>query len=155
MTRRRIIPVVLLLLAISTQIQAANFEPPLLADRVAAGELDAMQDRLPLEPLISRHAEGNPKYGGTMHLLFSKSKDIRQMVIYGYARLVGYDENLKFKADILKDFTVEEGRIFTFHLREGHRWSDGQPFTTEALINWTPWSNRTGTTVTSIWRRNC
>ena len=133
MTRRSIIPAVLLLLAINTQIQAANFEPPLLADRVAAGELDAMQDRLPLEPLISPHAKGNPKYGGTMRLLFSKSKDIRQMVIYGYARLVGYDENLKFKADILKDFTVEEGRIFTFHLREGHRWSDGQPFTTEAL----------------------
>ncbi len=115
------------------QSGATGFEPPLLAERVAAGELDPMQDRLPIEPLVSTHDATNARYGGTMRLLFSKSKDIRQMVIYGYARLVGYDENLDFKADILRDFTVEEGRIFTFHLREGHRWSDGQPFTAEAL----------------------
>ena len=30
-----------------------------------------------------------------------------------------------------KSFEVEEGRRFTFHLREGHRWSDGAPFTAE------------------------
>ena len=27
----------------------------------------------------------------------------------------------------------EEGRIFTFKLREGHKWSDGEPFTSEAF----------------------
>jgi len=26
---------------------------------------------------------------------------------------------------------VEEGRVFTFHIRPGHRWSDGEPFTAE------------------------
>jgi len=33
--------------------------------------------------------------------------------------------------DILERFEVAEGRIFPFPLREGHRWSDGHPFTTE------------------------
>ncbi|MEM6745476.1 MAG: ABC transporter substrate-binding protein, partial [Pseudomonadota bacterium] len=33
--------------------------------------------------------------------------------------------------DILREVEVEDGRIFTFHLREGHKWSDGAPFTTE------------------------
>jgi peptide/nickel transport system substrate-binding protein len=122
-----------LLLALSVKSWAIGFEPPLLAERVAAGELDAMQDRLPLEPFVSTHGHENARHGGTMRLLFGKSKDIRQMVIYGYSRLVGYDQDLNFKADILKEFTVEEGRIFTFHLREGHRWSDGQPLTTEAF----------------------
>ncbi len=30
-----------------------------------------------------------------------------------------------------ESFTVEEDRIFTFKIREGHRWSDGNPFTSE------------------------
>jgi peptide/nickel transport system substrate-binding protein len=122
-----------LLLFWSSLCAAIGFEPPLLADRVAAGELAPMAERLPLEPLISIHDDSNVRYGGTMRLLFGKAKDIRQMVVYGYSRLVGYDLNLELKADILQDFTVEEGRIFTFYLRQGHRWSDGQPFTTEAF----------------------
>lgn len=134
-----------LLLAWSTTCWSIGFEPPLLAERVAAGELAAMQERLPLEPLVSTHDDENARYGGTMRLLFGKSKDIRQMVVYGYSRLVGYDLNLELKADILQDFTVEEGRIFTFHLREGHRWSDGQPFTSEAFrYYWEDMANNEG-----------
>ncbi len=133
MIKIKTILIATLLLFWSTLCAAIGFEPPLLADRVAAGELAPMAERLPLEPLISTHDDSNVRYGGTMRLLFGKAKDIRQMVVYGYSRLVGYDLNLELKADILQDFTVEEGRIFTFHLREGHRWSDGQPFTTEAF----------------------
>ena len=33
--------------------------------------------------------------------------------------------------DILKSVDVVEGRIFTLHLRRGHRWSDGAPFTSD------------------------
>jgi peptide/nickel transport system substrate-binding protein len=28
-------------------------------------------------------------------------------------------------------FTSENDAVFTFHLREGHRWSDGSPFTAD------------------------
>ena len=123
----------LVLLTASAAAGAIGFEPPLLADRVAAGELAPMQERLPLDPLVSRHPHEEARYGGDLRLLFAKPKDIRQMVVYGYSRLVGYDQNLELQPDILKDYSVEEGRIFTFRLREGHRWSDGQPFTTEDL----------------------
>ena len=133
MITRKHILAALLLFSWSSVCTAIGFEPPLLAERVAAGELAPMLERLPLEPYISTHDDTDARYGGTMRLLFGKAKDIRQMVVYGYSRLVGYDLNLELKADILQDFTVEEGRIFTFHLREGHRWSDGQPFTTEAF----------------------
>ncbi len=128
---RHLLPLVLL--AISAGAGAMGFEPPLLADRVTAGELAPMQERLPLDPLVSQHPHEEARYGGDLRLLFAKSKDIRQMVVYGYSRLVGYDQSLELQPDILRDYSVEEGRIFTFHLREGHRWSDGQPFTTEDL----------------------
>jgi peptide/nickel transport system substrate-binding protein len=53
------------------------------------------------------------------------------MVVYGYARLVAYTPSLEIVPDILERVDVEEGRTFTLHLRPGHKWSDGQPFTAE------------------------
>ena len=58
--------------------------------------------------------------------------DTRLMVVYGYARLVGYDEQAASSCPTSsRRVDVEDGRIFTLHLRKGHRWSDGEPFTTE------------------------
>ncbi|TAJ32214.1 MAG: ABC transporter substrate-binding protein, partial [Reyranella sp.] len=37
----------------------------------------------------------------------------------------------KLKSDILESYTDKDGKEFTFKLRAGHKWSDGQPFTTE------------------------
>jgi peptide/nickel transport system substrate-binding protein len=71
------------------------------------------------------------KHGGALHSLVGRSRDTRLLVVYGYARLVGYDRNLELAPDILESFEVQEGRIFTLRLRKGHRWSDGHPFTAE------------------------
>ena len=30
----------------------------------------------------------------------------------------------------------DDGKVFTFHLREGMKWSDGEPFTTEDFMFW-------------------
>jgi peptide/nickel transport system substrate-binding protein len=74
--------------------------------------------------------------GGELHTLIGQPKDTRLMVVYGYARLVAYTPELDLEPDILKDVEVEEGRIFTLHLRKGHKWSDGQPFTSEDFRYW-------------------
>jgi peptide/nickel transport system substrate-binding protein len=63
-------------------------------------------------------------------------KDTRMMVVYGYARLVGYTPSLEIEPDILKALDVVDGRVFTLHLRNGMKWSDGQPFTTEDFRYW-------------------
>ena len=36
-------------------------------------------------------------YGGEMRMLMAKDRDIRMMVVYGYSRLVGYDEQLQHR----------------------------------------------------------
>jgi len=36
----------------------------------------------------------------------------------------------------LRDFKVVDNREFTFHLRPGHRWSDGHPFTSADFEYW-------------------
>ena len=109
-------------------------DPPVLAERVAKGELPPIQDRLPKVPAVAAmdwpgQTVGKP--GGEITLVMASAKDTRLMVVYGYARLVAYDPKFQLRPDILESYEVEDGRVFTFHLRPGHKWSNGQPFTTE------------------------
>ena len=108
-------------------------EPPSLKADVEAGKLPPMAQRLPRAPLvvdINRSDWTIGRYGGELRTLLAKDRDIRMMVVYGYSRLVGYDEKLNLVPDILERVENVDSRIFTLHLRPGHRWSDGQPFTT-------------------------
>jgi peptide/nickel transport system substrate-binding protein len=82
----------------------------------------------------SGKAVGKP--GGDLHMLVGREKDTRLMVVYGYARLVAYNPKLELVPDILKSVDVEDGSIFTLHLRKGHRWSDGEPFTSDDFRYW-------------------
>ncbi|WP_409568191.1 ABC transporter substrate-binding protein [Methylobacterium sp. E-066] len=68
--------------------------------------------------------------GGTIRTLIAKARDVRYLSVYGYTRLVGYDADLQLRPDLLERVDVESG-VFTFTLRQGHRWSDGHPFTSE------------------------
>ena len=54
----------------------------------------------------------------------------------GYARLLVWTEHFELAPDLLRAVEVEENRRFTLHLRPGHRWSDGQPFTTADFRFW-------------------
>ncbi|MCY4284610.1 MAG: ABC transporter substrate-binding protein [Thiotrichales bacterium] len=113
---------------------APYVETPSLADRVASGALPAVERRLPARPSVVAFAGDDlapGRHGGELRLLMGRAKDVRLMVVYGYARLVGYDRVYRLVPDILEDLEVEEGRIFTLRLRPGHRWSDGHPFTAE------------------------
>jgi peptide/nickel transport system substrate-binding protein len=113
---------------------AAMTEVPSLAEAVKAGKLPPVDQRIPENPMVvPLDGEGlSPgKPGGSIDMLFGRAKDIRMLVVYGYARLVGYDKAFNIVPDIAETFGVKEGREFTFKLRKGHKWSDGQPFTAE------------------------
>jgi len=114
-------------------------DSPALAAKVAAGGLPGLAERLPKSPrLIDVAAMGRApgRHGGTMRMLMGDQRDIRMMTIYGYTRLVVYDEKLELAPDVLESFEVERGRVFTLRLRAGHRWSDGHPFTAEDFRYW-------------------
>jgi peptide/nickel transport system substrate-binding protein len=113
---------------------AAAVEPEVLRADVEAGRLPPMADRLPLNPRVMQLAAMGRQTGttgGTIRMLIGGQRDVRLMPFYGYARLVGYDHTLTISPDILASVAVEDGRVFTFGLREGHRWSDGTPLTAE------------------------
>ena len=131
---RRAFGLVLLLAAAPLAQGLQLVETPMLREDVAAGRLPPVRERLPETPLVVRmdgRALAPGRHGGTLHMLIGRSRDVRMLVVYGYARLVGYDRNLEIVPDLLESIDVKEGRVFTLKLRKGHKWSDGQPFTTE------------------------
>ena len=132
-------PKLLLAMALSLLVShpalAAFQETPSLQAEVAAGKLPPVAKRVPQEPALAElETIGRP--GGELRMLMSGPKDTRMMVVYGYARLVAYTPGLAIVPDMLDDLQVEEGRRFTLKLRAGHRWSDGQPFTSEDFRYW-------------------
>lgn len=118
---------------------AGPVEPPLVAEAVRAGTLPAMADRLPRNPrVIDLKAMGREPGipGGEIRLLMADQRDLRMMTIYSYARLVVFNDKQQIVPDILERVDVSEGRSFTLVIREGHRWSDGRPFTADDFSYW-------------------
>ena len=132
-------PVFLMFFSIAGNAFAYS-EAPSLAKKVAAGKLPPVDERLPINPRKLNFKNLGlkiGKYGGSIRMLMARAKDARQMSVYGYSRLVGYNpKTFELEADILENFEVKEGRRFTFELRRGHRWSDGQPLTSEDFRYW-------------------
>ena len=129
-----------IMLATSPAIARDLTETSSLEADIAEGKLPSIDARIPAEPLVvDLAARGRTPglHGGTMRMFVTRSKDVRYMAAYGYARLVGYDADYNLVPDILRDFEVSpDGRSITLHLRRGHKWSDGHPFTTEDLRYW-------------------
>ncbi|MFL5230549.1 MAG: ABC transporter substrate-binding protein [Microvirga sp.] len=123
-----------LLLAGLPALAQSYVETPLFAERVGKGELPPIAQRLPKEPMVVDLAAkgrsiGRP--GGEVTSLVARGRDIRYMSVQSYARLVGYTEKLALEPDILAKLENDNDQTFTFRLRDGHRWSDGHPFTTD------------------------
>lgn len=110
-------------------------EAPLLAGLVKEGKLPPEAERLPKEPRVMKIDESTGrsvgKRGGTIRTLLAEQGDLRLMTVYGYARLVAYNSSLEMQPDILLGYENEGNKVFTLHLRPGHKWSDGSPFTAE------------------------
>ncbi len=109
-------------------------ETPMLREDVKAKKLPPVKQRLPEMPLVVA-MDGKTlvqgQHGGTLNMLIGRTRDVRMMMVYGYARLVGYDSNLKIVPDLLESIEVKDDRVFTMKLRKGHKWSDGTPFTSD------------------------
>jgi peptide/nickel transport system substrate-binding protein len=109
-------------------------ETPMFADQVKSGALPPVEKRIPQQPWVVKEfagGDGPGQQGGQINTLIASARDTRLMTVYSYTRLIVYDDKFKLKPDILESYEEKDGREFTFRLRAGHKWSDGQPFTTE------------------------
>ncbi len=137
--RRLAFAAALLLAPPSLQAGPSFVESSFWQDEVTAGNMPPVSQRLPHVPLVvDLAAKGRAfgQQGGTLNTMVTRSKDIRQMVVYGYARLVGYDEAYSLQPDILLSYENKDNRRYTLNLRPGHRWSNGDAFSSADFEYW-------------------
>ncbi|TDE03094.1 ABC transporter substrate-binding protein [Jiangella asiatica] len=112
-------------------------EAPDLAQRVEAGELPPLEERLPDNPLVIEPTSELGVYGGTWASAITGPGDIAWM-----RNTVGYDGLMRWDQpwdsvipNIAESFEMDEtGTVYTFVLRAGMKWSDGEPFTADDLV---------------------
>ena len=122
--------------AISTFSVSAG-EAPALAEMVTAGTLPPLEERLPNDPEVISPIDSIGTYGGTIRRFLSGSNDHNS-----FLRFVGPQGLTRWKADFSEVIpnvaeswiTNEDSSEFTFKLRKGMRWSDGEPFTADDIM---------------------
>ncbi len=111
-------------------------EAPMLAELVANGELPPVDERLPLNPLVITPEEEIGDYGGIWNRLATSAGDNQLGGKVGGEHLVRYNKDgSQINPNVFESWEVSsDGATFTFHLREGMRWSDGEPYTASDIL---------------------
>lgn len=102
-------------------------------------ELPPLAERLPAEPLVVVPYESIGRYGGTLDALSNAPEaGTSDFLSTRHVNLVRYSDDLEtIVPNIAKGWEWNEDFTqLTFHLREGHKWSDGAPFTAEDVVFW-------------------
>ncbi|MDG5787214.1 ABC transporter substrate-binding protein [Evansella sp. AB-P1] len=103
-------------------------------------DLPSVEERLPKEPKVVNEFPDHlldfeiGQYGGELRMLTNRVDDNPEYFIAANEPLINTPglEAEEFTPNILKDFEVNEDQTeFTFYMREGLRWSDGEYVTVE------------------------
>jgi peptide/nickel transport system substrate-binding protein len=114
-------------------------EAPALAEEVEAGNLPPVEERLPEEPIVVDVPERIGQYGGTWQTTLLGGQDNSWLV-----RTTDYERLFRFKpnsTEIIPNLATgyevsDDSRVYTLSLREGVKWSDGDPFDAEDIAFW-------------------
>ena len=111
-------------------------ESPMLTERVDTGDLPPLEERLPADPMVIEPWEGPGTFGGTLHRAQTDVADAGVMQAFAGVGLLEWNWEVdgavpSLAAEFEKNETNTE---FTFRLRDGITWSDGEPFTSADLM---------------------
>jgi len=110
-------------------------ESPALAKLVAEGKLPPVDKRLPASPVVLTPTELPGAYGGTWRRAYTGLADLVGVTRILYDPLVRWSPDYKIVPNLAEKWEVDpEGRVYTFHLVKGAKWSDGQPFTADDVL---------------------
>jgi len=111
-------------------------EAPALAEMVKAGTLPPVDERLPLEPLVHTPVEEVGQYGGTWHRAAVGPADPQLPARLTYENWIRWDMNgAAMVPNLMKSWDIsEDGTVYTFYMRQGMRWSDGEPFNADDIM---------------------
>ena len=133
-------------------------EAPAFADLVKAGKLPPVDQRLPAEPEVVNPIEKVGVYGGVLRsVMIGENTSFHVRNCWGPETFLRIDrDGSTITPGVAESWEVSpNGKIYTFALRRGMKWSDGTPFTTECLMFWFNdiMLNEELTPVVPIWMR--
>lgn len=120
-----------------TQANAGKFkEAPMLADLVKAGKLPPVEQRLPANPRVLKPLEEIGQYGGTWRGAYKGLSDRVGPTKQLEENFIEWDapdpSTVKVLANIPEKWEQNaDASEFTFYLRKGMRWSNGDEVTTD------------------------
>ncbi len=107
-------------------------EAPMLADLVVSGDLPPVAERLPANPHVCPVIEMTGKYGGTIRRSFKGVSDRWGPTKIVETSFLWYNPDLSLRACLAESWELNaDATEWTFHLREGTKWSDATDFTSE------------------------
>ncbi len=120
----------------ATPVTMKYKESPMLSGLVQAGKLPPVDERLPEDVRIVTPVEEVGQYGGTWHRLAVGPSDIRTPDRLMYNNIVRYNvDGSEVIPHVVKAWEISpDGKVFTFQLRKGMKWSDGEPYTADDLM---------------------
>jgi peptide/nickel transport system substrate-binding protein len=120
--------------AFNEPIWAFN-EAPTLAKMVKEGALPSVDKRLPEAPAVLKPVDKSGSYGGTWRRAYLGLSDLVGARRLLYDPLVRWSPEYAIEPNLAWKWDIDpEGRIFTFYLVKGVKWSDGAPFTAADIL---------------------
>lgn len=102
-------------------------------------DLPPLAERLPEEPLVVAPYEAIGTYGGTLDVLSNATEaGTSDFLSVRHVNFVRFADDLEtIVPNVARDWEWNDDFTqLTFHLRKGHRWSDGAPFTSADVKFW-------------------
>jgi peptide/nickel transport system substrate-binding protein len=114
-------------------------QSPTLQEQVTSGALPDVAARLPEKPFVETMIDGVGTYGGTLRTTILANGDQYNLTrTIANELLVRWDPKWsKVEPSLAESFTAsDDATTYTFRLRKGLKWSDGQPFTVDDIMFW-------------------
>lgn len=127
----------ILIIGSMTPVVAQDYnEAPILADLVASGDLPPVAERLPSNPMVITPLDEIGNYGGTLNRALVGPADANGWRTIASDALFEWEMGSAVAIPSLAESISisDDNTVHTVTIRDGLRWSDGEPFTTDDIV---------------------
>ncbi len=124
---------------VEVEVPEGRAEPPMLEALVKAGKLPPVEERLPMVPFVVGGRDAIGVYGGEVRQIHFDTVWSVDTYDWMSDRVMQYSD-ADFRTlvpNMIESWEgSDDGKVYTFHMRKGMRWSDGEPLTTADVDFW-------------------
>jgi len=124
---------------VTVEVPPEKTEPTMLAAKVAAGELPPVDERLPENPVVVGGRDAIGVYGGEIRMILNGQEWFESAYDLNSERFMHYSDvdTRTIIPNALESWEASaDAKEWTFKMRKGMKWSDGEPITSEDVRFW-------------------